>query len=60
MTEVVRQALRERLAWEGRRKAEPLLLERLFEISERCAARPVLDARSDDEIVGYDERGVPA
>jgi len=32
---------------------------RLLEISERSAARPILDPRSPDEILGYDERGLP-
>ena len=32
---------------------------RLLEISERSAARPVLDPRTPDEIIGYDERGFP-
>jgi antitoxin VapB len=34
--------------------------QRLLEISERSAARPVLDPRTPDEILGYDERGLPA
>ena len=59
MTEVVRQALRERWTKEKRREADTTLMEKLIEISDRCAARRVLDPRSDDEIVGYDERGVP-
>jgi antitoxin VapB len=33
--------------------------QRLLEISERSAARPLLDPRSADEILGYDERGLP-
>ncbi|MBU6378282.1 MAG: type II toxin-antitoxin system VapB family antitoxin [Gammaproteobacteria bacterium] len=33
--------------------------QRLLEISERSAARPVLDARSADEILGFDDRGLP-
>ena len=35
-----------------------LLLDRLREISDRCASRPVLDPRSDDEILGYDQHGL--
>ena len=34
-------------------------MEKLLEISDRCAQRPVLDPRSPDEIIGYDEHGVP-
>ncbi len=29
-------------------------------ISDQCAALPVLDPRSADEIIGYDEFGVPS
>jgi len=32
---------------------------RLLEISDRSAARPILDPRTPDEILGYDERGLP-
>ena len=59
MTEVVRQALRESLAREERRKLSPHVMEKLREISERCAALPVLDNRTEDEILGYDEHGIP-
>lgn len=31
----------------------------MLEISRRCAALPELDPRSADEIVGYDENGIP-
>jgi antitoxin VapB len=33
--------------------------QRLLEISERSAARPILDPRTPDEILGYDDRGLP-
>jgi antitoxin VapB len=33
--------------------------QRLQEISERSAARPILDSRTPEEIVGYDDRGLP-
>ena len=33
--------------------------QRLLEISERSAARPILDPKTPDEILGYDERGLP-
>jgi hypothetical protein len=32
--------------------------QRLLEISERSAARRVLDDRTPEEIVGYDDRGL--
>jgi antitoxin VapB len=31
----------------------------ILEIGRRCAALPDLDARSADEILGYDEHGLP-
>ena len=59
MTEVVREALLERLERENRRSPDPALLEELTRIADRCAARPVLDPRSDEEIIGYDSHGLP-
>jgi len=34
--------------------------EALLRIGRECAALPVLDDRTADEIIGYDENGVPA
>ena len=34
-------------------------LERLKEISRRASRLPVLDARTPDEILGYDDAGLP-
>jgi antitoxin VapB len=42
----------------ARRKGRSLADE-LDEIAKRCAALPGLDARSADEILGYDEHGLP-
>ena len=59
ITDAVIAALRERLKREqGRRKGEDLVNE-LMEISRRCAALPILDARRPEEILDYDERGLP-
>ena len=59
LTQAVVVALRERLAREtGRTRGTPLRDE-LAAIRQRCAALPVLDTRSADELLGYDERGVP-
>ena len=53
-------ALRERLARvTGRARSIPLR-EELAAIRHRCASLPVLDTRTADEILGYDERGLPA
>jgi len=59
LTDAVRHALLERLKRKQQARPDPQWIEKLYEISDRCAARPVLDARSDDELVGYDEFGVP-
>jgi antitoxin VapB len=59
LTDAVRFSLRLRLKQERRSGADPLWIDQLLEISDRCAARPVIDSRSDDELVGYDEYGIP-
>lgn len=35
------------------------LLRRMEEISARSATRPLVDPRSPDELLGYDEFGLP-
>ena len=57
ITDVVIDALREQLRREEGRSSMPLLAEEILEIGKHCAALPVLDPRSDDEIPGYDEHG---
>lgn len=54
----VDRALEERLDRLRQSKQRPALAERLRQISERCAALPELDTRSEDEILGYDDRGL--
>jgi antitoxin VapB len=51
--------LRERLQRESGRAGEEDLADELMKIGKRCAALPVLDPRSPDEILGYDEHGIP-
>jgi hypothetical protein len=34
-------------------------LKRIREIAARCSQRPVVDPRTADEIIGYDEFGLP-
>lgn len=59
ITETVIRALQERLRrLRGRSRPIPLR-EELREIRERCASLPVLDSRRPDEILDYDERGLP-
>lgn len=58
LTAAVVQSLRERLARVRRRQGRRLS-EEILKIGRRCAALPVQDTRSDEEIIGYDERGLP-
>jgi hypothetical protein len=41
------------------RQSEKTLAEELDEIALHCSRLPVLDNRSPDEILGYDENGLP-
>jgi antitoxin VapB len=57
-TEAVIKALKDRLARVRRERSKRRLADELEEIAEHCASLPVLDSRSADEILGYDERGL--
>ena len=57
LTDVVKEALREKL--DRRRDHRHGLADRLMEMGAECRKLPVLDARSPEEIIGYDEFGVP-
>lgn len=61
ITEAVGKAIRERLRRVEGREAigRRRLSARLTEIARHCAALPVRDPRPADEIIGYDERGLP-
>ena len=58
-TEAVTKALRDRLARIRRERSRRRLADELDAIARHCARLPVLDTRSADEIIAYDERGVP-
>lgn len=59
LTAAVVTALRERLARLRGKPRPRRLREELRAIAQRCAALPTLDNRSADEILGYDDRGLP-
>jgi antitoxin VapB len=60
ITQAVITALRERLAREQQNeRAIEDLVEDAMDIGRHCAALPLLDERSPDEILGYDEHGLP-
>ena len=61
ITVAITIAMRERLDLvERKRMNKTALLEEIRAISHHCASLPVLDSRSEDEILGYDENGIPA
>jgi antitoxin VapB len=59
VTEAIRHALEERLRRVSGRSRQSLLLDSLADIRHRWAAMPEVDRRSSDEILCYDENGLP-
>jgi antitoxin VapB len=59
ITQAVIIALKERLLREEGRNLPTSLTEELLKIAERCSHLPDLDRRSPDEILGYDQHGIP-
>jgi antitoxin VapB len=57
LTEAIHQALAER--WERLRTKQHVLTSQIEELLRRVDALPVLDSRPEDEILGYDEHGIP-
>jgi antitoxin VapB len=55
LTEAVIRSLQDQL----RSKPRPIDLDKVDAISKKIAELRVLDSRSDDEILGYDEFGLP-
>jgi antitoxin VapB len=63
-TDAVILALQERLQRLRRQRAarpdaQAILSSRLDLIARRCAARPIRDQRTAEEILGYDANGLP-
>jgi antitoxin VapB len=60
LTEAVKESLRESLK---RQRSGPTdsrrVVERVMRIAQRIAARPVLDTRTPDAILGYNDIGLP-
>jgi len=55
----VTKAVRDRLERVKRARHRRSLADELDTIGKECAALPLLDPRLPDEIVGYDEHGLP-
>lgn len=58
-TEAVIKALRDRLARVRRERGKRRLADELEEIAKRYESLPILDSRSPEEILDYDENGLP-
>jgi antitoxin VapB len=59
LTLAVKRALEDRLVRETGRKYDATLHEDIRKIQEEVARLPVLDDRAPDELIGYDEQGLP-
>ncbi|MGA2027144.1 MAG: type II toxin-antitoxin system VapB family antitoxin [Syntrophobacteraceae bacterium] len=59
LTQAIIHALEERLERLKGRGTAPDVAEEIMKISLRCRALPEMDQRSADEILDYDERGLP-
>jgi antitoxin VapB len=59
LTEAIRASVQERYERLRRARARRSLADELNEIALRCARLPDVSQLSDDEILGYDESGVP-
>ena len=58
LTDSIRKALQDRLERETNRSRRGISAE-VRRIQERLGRLPVLDRRSSEELIGYDEPGVP-
>ena len=58
-TQAVTKALRDRLERIRRQRSGRSLAEELDDIALHCASLPVLDDGRTDEVLGYDENGLP-
>ncbi len=59
ITQAIINALEDRLErMKGKRTTGDLAAE-ILEIAERCSKLPDLDARTPDQILGYNKKGVP-
>jgi antitoxin VapB len=60
ITLAIRRALEERLHRMRGRAEKEIVLKELATMRRRLAALPVLDHRSADDSLGYDENGLPS
>ncbi|MDE0340578.1 MAG: type II toxin-antitoxin system VapB family antitoxin [Nitrospinae bacterium] len=60
MTKAVKRAIQEKLVRVEKMQGGTPLADELDRIALYCARLPRRDERSSDEIIGYDESGLPA
>lgn len=58
LTEAILSALRESER-NAARKGKPLKASDILSLAEKFRELPVISSRCEDEILGYDERGIP-
>lgn len=59
ITIATRRALEERLKRMGSHAKKDALMQDMQAMQRRLSALPILDDRSAEDIIGYDENGVP-
>ena len=59
LTQAVKQAVQERLEQVEKTRCASHLADELDHIALHCASLPRRDGRSAEQIIGYDERGLP-
>ena len=59
LTEAIQKALEERWERLKARRRNQVLAGQVEDLLRRVDALPALDSRSEDEILGYDEHGMP-
>jgi len=59
LTEAIQKALEERWERLKARRRSPALGAQVEDILRRVDALPTIDSRSEDDILGYDEHGLP-
>jgi antitoxin VapB len=59
LTEAIQKALQERWERLKTRRRSHVLAAQVEDLLRRVDALPILDSRSEDEILGYDEHGMP-
>jgi antitoxin VapB len=59
LTEAIQTALEERLERMKTRRTSQVLKAQIEDLLRRVDALPTLDSRPEDEILGYDEHGMP-